>query len=300
MSTWNTLQRSFENLRGNWLLSLIMTLEAIGFTLAALLPLLPLIREIAAGPFEPDVVIETIEGWFDTAIESPLVIFQIVATLVGIALVALLVHIFLIGGVTRVLHEWEASVDRPRASLSEFLRACRVMFFPAFLLYNITWGLGLLAALIPALPLLAFVALEEDPARLVWIGASGLVLWLLFIAALMVLIRAITAVALGRLCHEPDNVVGSIHSALSAIAAHLGPFVKLTLATFLIGLVAGLVTGGLESGLSGKLAALGLLWEAVKWLAGAALSAAAGVWLLAAFIAFEHRIPDSGKAFATN
>lgn len=305
MRTFDIVQESFDHLWRAWPLILVMAAETLFVTVLMLVPFFPAIAALVGAYPDADLMIELMETWVEQFTSSPLLIFQTVLIFVAIGLVASVIHIFFVGGLARVLHEsiTQKTELTPSSQIRGLFSAGRRLFLPTLLIYSITWGVAAIVALVPVLPLVAYLALEEDYQTMIIAAAAGLILWISLLVLVAILTRAVTSAALGRMCHAPEDVMGVIRSTLASASSEIGSFLKLSLAASAIVIGAGFVSGSFDlfAGFTGAWLPVGILIEVVTSVVGIIVSAGSGVWFLIAFLIWEHsQRPDAdGKAFAS-
>jgi hypothetical protein len=297
------LRRATDNAIANWPLLALRLGESFLFVAvivgAVLVTVVPIIAAGALGAisienFDPEDLFASLTG----PVLAAVALLVVVITVITIVLVAL--HSFVQAGVVGTYADGErAAGAAPPArdsyrvfSFERFFAWGRERWWPVFLVYNITWGVGLLVLLIPLVFVVGAIAIGaaggEGAAILALCG--GLALFFLFIVVVSVLTTLWSNAAIvSTVAHR----LGAIAAVKRGFSITLRRFWRLLLAalvpfgvSFAFAILSMMISGGTE--LAGDAPALLMIFLPLRLaltLLQTALSLVAGLWFVSAVTA---------------
>ena len=294
-TTTEILRRGFESTVANWPLIAIRIAESvvlIGLTIGAIIAaIVPVVVAAGLGNFDFSRITDATDAFSMLVVEHWMLIVYILLIASVVLLLLVAIHAFVDGGTAQVLVDAERGAKLAAFNGERWLLGGRRAWWPIFWIYNIVWTIAGVIILIPLAATLAIMIVVSDTTGRVVVACAGLLLAFLVIMPIALLAAVWTEKAIAVCLMRNANATESLRVARRDIRSDLGRH-------FIVAFIMFVVTVG-GSGVLGMMSTpfsllhqnqpLLMVFTApaqiVVSFAQTILSAATGMWFLAAYIA---------------
>ena len=295
-SVSEVIRRGFDNTVANWPLLLIRLGESLvammivfATILAAVVPVVVSIVQSSRLDVEhPDRMLELLTALIT---EHGMLIAYLVVLGTVLLTFILAVRAFVEGGTARILFDGEAAADTRGGfaafDMQRWFDGGKSAWWPIFLIYNIVGCIAVLGALLPLVVVGALVAIGGTGSAIVGCIVVPILIIAMIVLAIIVALwnQKAIVICVARGLGAVASVRAGWREVMDDFSRHFGVAALIALITFAV--AAGLSVMNIASGF-GHRAGLALAFapmQLISSFAQSALSAAAGTWFVACFVA---------------
>ena len=296
---FDVIRRGFENAMANWPVILLRIAEGlimvgivIGAVFAAVIPVV-----VAAGLSHFDANnIDSASQFFAELVIGHWMLLLYLLLLATLLLGVLIgIHSFVEAGSARVYIDGERAPGFRAFAFDRWLAGGRERWWAVFWIYNLAWSVGGLIVLVPpVITIVAMFLVSENGARIV-VGCAGLAFTVLLMIPTAIVIGIWTQKAITICVARAVGAVESLRAARREIKLDFGRHLAVALIMMVISFVAASVVSGFNIPLSlgdhNRLNLVPIIFAPMQVMLSvvqSALSAAAGAWFLASFVALTE------------
>ena len=304
---FDLLRRGFDNTIANWQVTALRVAElvvmigvTIGAVIVIVIPILVSIGINTGNLASPDELEELVT----TLATKWMLLLWIFLGVSALLLVWMLVHSFLEAGAARVFvdadrvagPELRGTRSRYRVfSFERFLAGAKDGWWTVFWIYNLTWGVGLLIALVPLFLVLGgMFFLRGNEGAMALVGCFGLFIAVLVMIPIIILSAIWCTRAIIDWATRREGALESVQDALGAIKSDFGRHLLTAVAIFVVSFAASMFLSSLSmfasigeavSGNEGMVLAMTLPLRLAVSLVNSAFSTLIASWFVATYAA---------------
>jgi hypothetical protein len=297
---FDVIRRGFDNAVANWQVVLlrlgegmVMITIVIGAVFAAAIPVI-----VSAGlsHFDPSSLDSASQFFAELVLEHWLLLVYLLALVFVILGLLIAVHSFVEAGSARVYVDGERAPGFRAFAFERWWAGGWRGWWPVFWIYNFAWSVGGLVILVPpVITIVGMFVVSENGAR-VAIGCAGLAFTVLLLIPTAIAMGIWTQKAIAVCVARGIGAAEALRAARREIRLDFGRHLAVALIMMVISFVAAGVVSGLNIPLNLGNQHRGLDFVAIFFapvqimmsVVQSALSAAAGAWFLASFVALTE------------
>ena len=296
---FDVIQRGFQNALANWpviLLRLGEGMVMIAIVIAAIFAaVVPVVVAANLSHFDTSSIDSASRFFAELLIEHWLLLLYLLLLAFVILGVLIAVHSFVEAGSARVYIDGERAPGFRAFAFDRWWAGGRRGWWPVFWIYNLAWSVGGLIVLVPAVITIAAMLLVDATGARVAVGCGGLAFTVLLLIPTAFVMAVWTQKAITICVARAVGAVESLRAARREIRLDFGRHLAVALIMVVIGFIAGSVVSGFSIpfnlGHHNRLDLIPLFFAPVQIMLSVvrtALSAAAGSWFLASFVALTE------------
>ena len=297
---FDVIRRGFENAMANWPVILLRVAEGliiiaivIGAVFAAVIPV---VVSAKLSHFDINSVDSASQFFAELIIEHWLLLVYLFLLAFAIVGVLIAVHSFVEAGSARVYVDGERVPGFRAFAFDRWWAAGRTGWWPVFWIYNLAWSVGGLIVLVPPVITIAGMLLVSENGARIAVGCAGLAFTVLLMIPTAFVIGVWTQKAITICVARALGAVESLRVARREIKLDFGRHLAVAVIMMIISFAAASVISGFNIPFSlgehGRgldlipifFAPMQIMLSVVQ----SALSAAAGAWFLASFVALTE------------
>jgi hypothetical protein len=297
-SVTDVLRRGLESTTANWPLIAIRIAATIAIMLMVVLSIVaavvPLLVSAGLSHFNPADAKDAAEAIVGVLTDHWIVLIYIFLLMTAVLIAILMVHSFIEAGAAQIVVDAERQPALAAFSMDRWLAGARHSWWTLFWIYNIVWSVGLLFMLVPLIATLVFMLLVGDNTGRIIIGCAGIAFAVLIMLPVSIVCSMWTEKAIVIAVARNAGARDASSIGWRELRADFGRHFGVGLIIIAISFGASIVVSSFSivANISHQHAPLSGLMFAPMQIIGSLLhsviSAAIGVWLLAAFAAMTE------------